>query len=118
MGRYYEVKGKSSEKILEEMTNLEADVGSPVLEMQKAAIAVRIADQINDAIGKATEDFVRMTGELGRKADDLKGSIDQFRKSAERTSKALNWFTLVIAATGLLQVGLLIYRIICPVVSK
>jgi hypothetical protein len=114
MGKYYEVKGKSSEKILEEMTNLEADVGSPVLEMQKAAIAVRVAGQIHDAIAKATEDFIRMTGELARKTDDLKGSIDQFRKSTERSSKALNWFTLVIAATGLLNLGLLIYRAICP----
>jgi hypothetical protein len=38
----------------------------------------------------------------------------QWRESKELTSKALNWFTLVIAATGVLQGGLFICEIINP----
>jgi hypothetical protein len=38
----------------------------------------------------------------------------QWRECKEPTSKALNWFTLVIAATGVLQGGLFIYKIINP----
>ena len=114
MGKYYDVKGKSSETILEEMTNLKADIGSPVFEIQKAAIAVRVAEQIHNAVARAREDFIRMTGDLTKRTDDLRSSIDQFRKSTERSSKTLNWFTLVIAATSLINLGLFIYRALCP----
>jgi hypothetical protein len=86
MGKYYEVKDKSAEEILEEMTNLEGNIGAPknLLEVQRAAIEVKIVDRICT-------------------------TIDALRHSNNRTSTALNILTGVLILVGLLQVYLAYY---------
>ena len=106
LGSIFDHKGKSVEQLLEEMFKLAGEPAT-IFEALKMATQVRIWDQMFDTITETRKEFIDQT-------KTLRESINQFRKSTERSSKALNWFTLVIAATGLLTLGLLIYRAICP----
>lgn len=66
------------------------------LEAAKAAIQTKLTDQMCGTIDTAGKEFKEMTG-------DLKGSIDQFRKSNEKTSNRLVWLTGVIGFSALVQ---------------
>lgn len=85
MKKCYEVKGKSAEDVLEDMTYREVNFDSPeYLEIQKAAIQVKISDRICK-------------------------TIDDLRRSNNRTSIALNALTGVLVLVGLLQLYLAYY---------
>jgi hypothetical protein len=106
MGNVFDPKGKTTAELLQEMFKLagEPETISGALKM---AMEVRIWDQIFHTITETRKEFIDQTQALSE-------SIDQFRKSTERTSKILNRFTMIIAAMAVLQVGLLIYKNVCP----
>jgi hypothetical protein len=105
MGKYYDVKGKTAERILEEMTNLEAYAGTEVFEMQKSAIQVRIADQVCTTIDGARTEFIKMIGNLTR-------SIDQFRESNERSSNAIIFLTKALVFLTAIQAAKIIFDVV------
>ena len=124
-------KGKSPEEIVRDMEGLgHISVDNPLPHTMSAAIHVKLvgklcdtidtasgnfirqSNALNESIGRAREDFIKMTGESMRKIDDLKSSIDDFRKSNERTSKVLIGLTIVLAFAAIVQVTTLIYQVV------
>lgn len=104
----YSTKGKSIEELLKDMQEQGSE--KERFEAMGMAIRARIADQLHDAMAKTTEGFIRMAGELTRKIDELKNSIDIFRQSSERASRALNFFTAIIGGVAVLQLILFLVR--------
>lgn len=102
MGKQYDVKGKTAERILEEMTNLEPNARPEIFEMHKSAIQVKIADQVFTTIDGARTDSIKMIGTLTR-------SIDQFRVSNERTSNAIIFLTKALVFLTAIQAAKIIF---------
>jgi cobalamin-dependent methionine synthase I len=96
MGSIFDYKGKKTEEILDQMFNLVGGVDYPIFEALKAAIQVKTTDQVLHTIDEGRKDFINMIGVL-------RTSIDQFKKSSERTSKALIALTAVIGFATLVQ---------------
>jgi len=96
------IEKKNAEEVLKLMNDMPYSPETIRLEVAKTALQARIADQLHNAIANATEGFIRMTGELTRKTNELKSSFDVFRQSSERASKALNFFTAVIGGAAVL----------------
>jgi hypothetical protein len=103
MGSIFDYKGKSTEEILDQMFNLVGGVDHPIYEALKAAIQVKTTDQVLHTVDEGRKDFINMIGVL-------RISIDQFRNSSERASRALNCFTAVIGGAAVLQLILFIIR--------
>ena len=72
-----------------------------------AAIRKKIWDQQFHTIAETRKEFIDQTSAL-------RGAIDEFRKSTERSSRALNYLTFVITIAAVLNVGIFIYRMVCP----
>jgi len=58
---------------------------------------------LQTSIAGAGQDFIKTTGESIRKVDGPKKSIDDFRKSNEKTSKVLIALTAVVGFATLVQ---------------
>jgi hypothetical protein len=110
----YNFEEKSAEEILKGLENYQGKS----IEWWAAAIQVKIVNQLCRSIGAAGGDFVNTSTALKESINDsskaLKDSIDEFRKSNERNSRALNLFTLIIGIAAVIQVVLFVYKIICP----
>ncbi len=98
------IDGKTTEDILKEMANLAGgDLRFPTFDAMKAFIQVGTVDKLCGIIGAAGGDFVKQSNALRESVGHLKDSIDDFKKSNERTSKAIIWLTVVLAIAALIQ---------------
>jgi len=128
MGRFYEVKGKSAEDILEEMTNREDYIDGPqFFELQKAAIQVRLATTIcnsidtgsinffrqiivlQELIEKARSDFINESDNFRKSMGEVQTSLEKFQKSNEKASKALTIAINILAFVAAVQVLIFAY---------
>jgi hypothetical protein len=110
----YSSEHKSPEQLIRDLETLQVAPDSHIPAAISAQIQVKLVGKLCDTIDGAREnfsqqstaletsiagarqDFIKMTGESIRKVDDLKNSIDDFRKSNERTSNALVRLTWVL----------------------
>jgi hypothetical protein len=128
MGRFYEVKGKSAEDILEEMTNREDYIDGPqFFELQKTAIQVRLATTIcnsidtgsinffrqiivlQELIEKARSDFINESYNFRKSMGEVQTSLEKFQKSNEKASKALTIAINILAFVAAVQVLIFAY---------
>jgi hypothetical protein len=103
-----DLEKKSTEEILGDMNN--GKMGRPTdvpFQVAKAAIEIKIVNQICGIISGTGESLFKTSTVLKEAIDKsletLKISIDDFRKSNERTSKALVVLTAVIGFAALVQ---------------
>lgn len=117
----YSTEHKSPEQLIKDLEDLRVSPESHIPAAISAHIQVKLVGKLCDTIDAAREnfsqqstaletsiagarqDFIKMTGESIRKVDDLKTSIDDFRKSNEKTSKVLIALTAVIGLATLVQ---------------
>lgn len=109
------LKEKSPEEILEDMNN--GKVGRPTdtpFHVAHAAVELRIVDQLCDTISKTDEMLADASIAIKQCTENsvktLTDSIDDFRKSNERTSPALIALTAVIGFAALVQAATLIFE--------
>ena len=86
----------SADDLLTHLNGLGRSPETGALETVKAALQVRIADQIFNTVQEARKDLINASG-------DLRKSIDSFRKSNEKTSNRLVYLSVAIAAAALVQ---------------
>ena len=117
----YSTEHKSPEQLIKDLEGLRVSPESHIPAAISAQIEVKLVSKLCDtidaarenlsqqsialqtSIAGAREDFIKMTGESIRKVDDLRNSIDNFRKSNEGTSKVLIALTAVIGFATLVQ---------------
>ena len=99
----HHLENMSAEQILRFMNTHWRDPDTVPADVARSAIQVRVADLLCNSIDGARKDFIPMLG-------DLRRSIDEFRKSNERTSRSIVLLTIVLAATAVVQVVLAILK--------
>ena len=98
-----DLEKKNAEELLKDLNNIMGDVGSLAFEIARSAIQVRVANLLCNSIDGARKEFIPMMG-------DLRRSIDDFRKSSEKASRAIILLTVVLAATAVVQVVLAVLK--------
>ena len=94
---FQDFRDKKTEEILFEMNEGKMGKTTDVpFHVAKSLIDTRIVNQICSTIDEAKKDSARII-------DNLIGSIDNFRKSNERTSTRLVYLTYVIAFAAIVQ---------------
>ena len=115
-------KGKPAEQILEEMERYGGqDLRYNIFDAMNAAIQVRLTAKICGSMDAASTDFVRQSTNLKECVDaarnnfvdeshdfrksigEIRSSLEEFRNSSEKSSRALTRATYVLAGVALIQ---------------
>jgi hypothetical protein len=122
-------KAKRVEEIQKDLEGLGyIAIDKPLPLAMIAAIQVRLIDKLCDAIDTASRDFVIQSngfkeciegarnnfvtesGALRKSMGEIRSSLEEFRKSNEKSSNALTVATYVLACVALVQTGIFVLQ--------